>query len=85
MRTENAAALRGERDQPGCSDKYPPHTHTHTISAPKTNERVQFFVFFCHSYTCVYRVLMHTQEGRMKNVLINMLPTLQRSCHWLGF
>lgn len=61
-----------------------PPTHTHT-PAPKTNERVQFFVFFCHSYTCVYRVLMHTQEGRMKNALINMLPTLQRSCHWLGF
>lgn len=84
MRTENAAALRGERDQPGCSDKYPPQTHTHHFSA-ENKQACAISCVFCHSYTHVYRVLMHTQEGRMKNALINMLPTLQRSCHWLGF
>lgn len=50
-----------------------------------------FIIFFFAAAThvcvcvCVPRAGEHTGRTDKKNVLINMLPTLQGSCHWLGF
>lgn len=59
MRTENAAALRGERDQPGCSDKYPPpNTHT-PFQRRKQTSVCNFFCFLPLLHACVPRADAH--------------------------